>query len=71
MIEAAERDIEDLIKSYSATIPEVLERLEPEEHHRIYKMLSLHVKLTNSGIPAIEGTIVFPQNEDHVNSGCR
>jgi hypothetical protein len=71
MIEAAERDIEDLIKSYSATIPEELERLEPEEHHRIYKMLSLRVKLTNSGIPAIEGTIVFPQNEDHVNSGCR
>lgn len=71
MIEAAERDIEGLIESYSAAIPEELERLEPEEHHRIHKMLSLRVKLTNSGIAAIEGAIVFPQNGDHVNSGCR
>jgi hypothetical protein len=34
MIEAAERDIEGLIESYSAAIPEKLERLDPEEHHR-------------------------------------
>jgi hypothetical protein len=70
-IEQAERDIESLIESYSATIPEELECLEPEERHLSYKMLSLRVKLTNNGIAAIEGAIAFPQNGDHVNSGCR
>jgi site-specific DNA recombinase len=70
-IEQAERDIESLIESYSAAIPDELERLESEERHRIYKTLSLHVKLTNSGIASIEGAIALPQNGDHVNSGCR
>jgi site-specific DNA recombinase len=70
-IEQAERDVESLIESYSAAIPDELERLEPEERHRIYKMLSLRVKLKNSGITAIEGAIAFPQNGDHVNSRCR
>jgi hypothetical protein len=70
-IEQAGRDVEGLIESYSAAIPDELERLEPEERHRIYKMLSLHVKLANGGIAVIEGAIAFPQNRDHVNSGCR
>jgi hypothetical protein len=69
-IEQAERDVESLIESYSAVIPDELERLSPEECHRIYKTLSLRVRLTNSGIAAIEGAIAFPQNGDHVNSGC-
>ena len=70
-IEQAERDIEGVIESYSAAIPHELERLEPEGRHRIYKMLSLRVKLANSGIATMEGTISLPQNGEHVNSGCR
>jgi site-specific DNA recombinase len=71
VIDAAERDMEHLIESYSAAIPENLDRLEPEERHRIYKMLSLRVKLANSGIASMEGAVAFPQNGDQVNSGCR
>ncbi len=51
------------MESYSAAMPEDLDALSPEEHHHIYKMLSLHVKLNNNGIQAIEGVVAFPKME--------
>jgi hypothetical protein len=50
-----ERNADALLKQYVGTVPEVLERLAPEERHRVYKMLRLAVKVYPEGILEVSG----------------
>jgi len=48
-IERLEREKDALLDNYAALAPEALESLEPEERHRIYKMLKLRVIVGSDG----------------------
>jgi hypothetical protein len=48
-LEQLEREKDALLENYAALAPEALESLEPEERHRIYKMLKLRVIVGSDG----------------------
>jgi hypothetical protein len=53
-----ERDRDALLEDHAGATPEVLESLQPEERHRVYRRLRLSVRvdadacLTVSGVPS-------------------
>ncbi|MDQ3910374.1 MAG: recombinase family protein [Actinomycetota bacterium] len=53
-VEAMERDREAVLKHYAALAPGALDRLSPEQRHRLYKMLRLKVLVAKSGDLEIE-----------------
>jgi site-specific DNA recombinase len=52
-----ERNADALLEHYTAMVPEALDGLEPEERHRIYKMLRLAVRVRPSGILEVGGVL--------------
>jgi site-specific DNA recombinase len=54
-LEQLEREKDALLENYAALAPEALESLEPEERHRIYKMLRLRVIVRLEGGVEVNG----------------
>jgi hypothetical protein len=54
-IEDLERDADALLEHYASMVPEALDNLTPEERHRVYKMLRLHVIMYSDGLVEIGG----------------
>ena len=52
-----ERNADALLEHYTVVVPEALDGLEPEERHRIYKMLRLAVRVRPSGILEVGGVL--------------
>ncbi|HLL56529.1 MAG TPA: hypothetical protein VK359_01265, partial [Rubrobacteraceae bacterium] len=50
-----ERNADTLLKCYLGMVPEALNKLTPEERHRIYKMLRLVVTVQPEGILGVSG----------------
>jgi hypothetical protein len=40
-----EHDRDDLLNSYAGALPEAIDVLEPEERHRVYRMIGLEARL--------------------------
>ena len=56
-LQSLERDRDALLKNYAEMMPEVLEALQPEERHRIYKMLRLRVVAFPDGALEVSGAL--------------
>ena len=56
-LHALERDRDILLDSYSKLMPDVLDALEPEERHRVYKMLRLRVLAYLDGTLEVSGAL--------------
>ncbi len=52
-VEQLERDRDALMKRYAEMVPEKLDRLSPEEKHRVYKLLKLSAILHADGKPEL------------------
>jgi hypothetical protein len=50
-----ERNADTILERYVGIVPEALDRLSPEERHRVYKMLRLAVKVRPEGILEVSG----------------
>jgi site-specific DNA recombinase len=58
-VEALERDRDALLASYAGMVPEALDSLDPEERHRIYKMLRLKVATQPDGGVEVNGALGY------------
>jgi hypothetical protein len=56
-----ERDWETLLASYAGMVPEALNDLDPEERHRLYKLLALEVKAYPDKSLELSGTLGTPE----------
>ena len=56
-LQALERDRDTLLQNYAELIPEALDALEPEERHRVYKMLRLRVVAFPDGTLEVSGAL--------------
>jgi site-specific DNA recombinase len=54
-IEHLEHDASALLEHYASMVPEALDNLTPEEHHRIYKMMRLNVTMYADGLAEVTG----------------
>ena len=55
-----ERDSSGLIERYADLVPETLENLDPEERHRVYKMLELEANIHQDGTLELVGVLADP-----------
>ena len=56
-LQALERDRDALLKNYTEMMPEALDVLQPEERHRIYKMLRLKTVAFPDGALQVSGAL--------------
>jgi len=56
-LRALERDRDTLLENYAEIMPEALDTLEPEERHRVYKMLKLRVVGFPDGTLEVTGAL--------------
>lgn len=56
-LQALERDRDALLKNYAEMMPEALDVLQPEERHRIYKMLRLKTVAFPDGALQVSGAL--------------
>jgi uncharacterized protein YydD (DUF2326 family) len=49
-----ERSADDLVRQYSAIMPEALDTISPEERHQIYKSLRMKVLVSTEGTVTVE-----------------
>jgi hypothetical protein len=56
-LRALERDRDALLQYYAEKMPEALDALEPEEHHRVYNMLRLRVVAFPDGTLEVSGAL--------------
>jgi hypothetical protein len=56
-LQALERDRDALLKNYTEMMPEALDVLQPEERHRIYKMLRLKTVAFQDGALQVSGAL--------------
>ena len=55
-ITALQQDRDAMLAAFVESVPEELDRLAPEDHHRIYKMLRLHVAVGSDGQTEVGGS---------------
>jgi site-specific DNA recombinase len=73
-LEKLERDKEALLGHYARMTPDVLDALEPEERHQVYKMLRLTVEVCADGCLEVSGVLgdsFVPGNQDAGVSSLR
>jgi site-specific DNA recombinase len=63
-LEQMERDRETVMEHYAGTVPEALDDLSPEEHHKIYKMLRLEVLAYPDKSLEVSGAILAGAEEN-------
>jgi hypothetical protein len=56
-LRALERDRDALLENYAEIMPETLDALEPEERHRVYKMLRLKMVAFPDGTLEVSGAL--------------
>jgi hypothetical protein len=56
-LQSLERDRDALLRNYAKMMPEALEALQPEERHRIYKMLRLKTVAFPDGALEVSGAL--------------
>ena len=49
-----ERSADELVRQYSAIMPEALDTISPEERHQIYKSLRMKVLVSTEGTVTVE-----------------
>jgi hypothetical protein len=70
-LERLERDREAIVEHYAALAPESLERLEPEERHRLYGILGLRILVGPDGEVRAELPIRPPARLEETQSVYR
>jgi hypothetical protein len=70
-LERLERDREAIVEHYAALAPESLERLEPEERHRLYGILGLRILVGPDGEVRAEIPIRLPARLEETQSVYR
>ncbi len=53
-----ERDRDSLLESYADLMPEAIDALEPEERHRVYRMIGMEVYLASDSSFEINGDVM-------------
>jgi hypothetical protein len=53
-LEELERSADDLVRQYTAIMPEALDTISPEERHQIYKTLRMKVLVSTEGTVTVE-----------------
>ncbi len=57
ILKAEERDRDALLENYAEMMPEALDVLQPEERHRVYKMLRLRAVAFPDGSLEVSGAL--------------
>ena len=57
-LERLERDKDALLKSYAGSVPEDIDALDPEERHRVYRMIRMEAHLSPDGSFELGGDVL-------------